>query len=296
MSSGSWGLTSNAYAHWPTCEGGWLQPAVMGRPDAARVVVQRRALRGKRLQLVTPFAGKAFCLADYLRGIRRLPLRRVHATWYDNSCDRNFRRRLVRALESHFASYTLIEDRHPPATIETTDDYGRVDDRVCAIYRCILENHLERLPYVLVVEDDVSIPACTWERLERVLSEEPSIATVVGSMNARRIAGDLHGAPVAWTMERVETIGGDWSVRAQLKRMIVEKPLGIELIAAAHTGCWLTRTSVVKQLGIRQREDAISFVDQVWGYRLHKAGLRMAIDWSVKTRHYYMQDGNKKYV
>jgi hypothetical protein len=294
--SDSWGVSSAYAGLTGSIAADKRLAASADRPELIRVVRRRPRLRGRQFNLVTPFAGKTYCFGEYLRGVRRLPPERAHAVWYDNSCDAAFRRRLERALARHFRSYTLIEDRNPPRTIETTSDYARVDRRVVQIYRTIMHELIEPLPLVFVVEDDVEVPAGGWERLVRILDENPTVGTAVGVMNSRRIVGDLTGAPVAWNIERVESIGGDWSARAEMRRIVSEKPYGVELIGAAHTGCWLTRTNVIKKLGIRGGHDNVSFVDQTWGYRLNLAGHRMAIDWSVKARHYFLENGRKQWV
>lgn len=291
MTSGSWGVASNAYAAGSADAG--LAP---DREDLVRVVLDRPRLARKSFALVTPFAGKAFCSGDYLRGIRRLPLKQAHAVWYDNSRSPQFRRRLLAALERYFDSYTLIEDTNEPYTVERTDDYRRIDERVYRIYRRLLEDHLCDLPFTFVIEDDVEVPANAWPRLVRIVEEDPRIGTAVGSMNARRIVGDHSGAPVAWVIDRRQQIGGDWQAQVTMQRIMVEKPAGVELVGAAHTGCWLSRTSVIRKLGVRFRHDGVSFVDQTWGYRLNLAGYRMALDWGVKTRHYYLADGKKEHV
>src|SRR5690606_9973626 len=106
------------------------------------------------------------------------------------------------------------------------------------------------LPLSLNVEDDVELPARTWERLTYVLDEFPIVGTVVGSCSSRRMKDTEATHPIAFNFVREETIGGVETVKVVTSRLVEEKPLGIELIGAAHMGCWLTRTPLIREIGM----------------------------------------------
>lgn len=262
-------------------------------PDLVRVVAEQRALRGKRYNLVTPFAGKPF-LREYLRGIDRLPLRAAHAVWYDNSNSPAYQARLKRELTARFDSWTLVEDRNPQFTAERTTDYARISYRCHRLYADLYETRIAPLPLSLNIEDDTEIPDGTWSRLNTALELDPQIATAVGVQCSRRLLDDTSGMPMAWNFIRQETLGGDGAVEVVDQRIVRPKPVGIEPIGAAHMACWLTRTPVIRELGMTYGWDGINAQDLCWGYALNTSGYRMVIDWSVRTRHYYLDAARKK--
>lgn len=264
-------------------------------PDRVRLVDQRLNLRGKRYNLVTPFAGKPF-FREYLRGLDRLPLRQAHFVAYDNSNSPRFRQQLTAAIAARFDSWTLVEDRNPPVTAERTTDYARISWRCHKLYQDLYERRIERLPLCLNVEDDTELPAGTWERLNTALNLDATIATAVGVQCSRRMADDTACLPMAWNFLQQTTIGGDGAVSVVDQRIVHPKPCGIEPIGAAHMACWLTRTPVIRRLGMAYGWDGINAQDLCWGYALNTSGYRMVIDWSVRTRHYYLAGRKKCFV
>lgn len=265
--------------------------------ELVKVVDDHPSLDGKTFNLVTPFAGKDFCFKDYVNGIRRLPLEKAHAVLYDNSNDRLFREKLNSLARNEFDSYTIIEDRNENKTVENTEEYGLICHRCYKIYDTIMANHIKSaLPLTMIVEDDVEIPEDTWRRLNYVLEDNPKIATVVGSCSSRRMNDATATVPIAFNFERTEQVGGGGGVKVSDKRLLNSKEYGVELIGSAHMACWLSRTDVIKEIGMRHREDNIPGVDLNWGYVLNLSGYLMAIDWSVKTKHYYVSGGKKEYV
>lgn len=265
-------------------------------PDLVRVVADRPRLKGKRYNLVTPFAGKGFCFSRYLAGLRRLPLGQAHFVWLDNSNDAGFRRRLMAALDELADSWTLVEDRNPPRTVETTAQYAEICWRCHCVYQELYERRICDLPLCLNVEDDVELPDVAWERLTRVLADHPQVGTVVGSCASRRLRDDTACLPIAFNFVRREEIGGLARVSVVDQRLVQARELGVELIGAAHMGLWLTRTALIGKLGMPAEADGLRAQDLVWGYQLNRSGHRFAIDWSVKTRHYYQHRGRTLWV
>ena len=244
--------------------------------------------------LVTPFAGKLHCFKKYLAGVKHLPHQHMEAIWYDNSNDPDFHQKLIQVGKQLFPLLTVLTDESPHYTVESNAEYAHIDYRAFAIYDT-LTSYLPSIPLTMILEDDVELPPGGFERLKAVLTSDTRIGTVVGNVCNRRMRGCSHLAPIVWNFILHETFpkNGHW---AESKQMECSKPYGIELIGAAHTGCWLTRTALIKQLGFKFQEDGIFATDRVWGYRLNKAGHWMAIEWSVQCKHHWKLDGKRGYV
>lgn len=265
-------------------------------PGLVSIVEERRKLRRKSFFLVTPFAGKDF-LKEYLRGIDQLPLAQAHFICYDNSNSNSHRAKLRSLIADRFDSYTLIGDRNPQFTVEKTDEYRLICHRAHCIYEHIYETvlpTLPRLPLALNVEDDIELPAEAWPRLNAALDIDPQgrIATAVGVARCRRLKDVVGGEVIAWNFVRQERIGGDFCTELADRELIPLKEAGIELIGSAHMGVWLTRTAVIRKIGMPVGLDGMWAHDMCWGYHLNRSGYRMAIDWSVRARHYF-KDGKK---
>lgn len=259
-----------------------------------RIVCEKKRCKGKRFNLVTPFAGKAFCFTDYMRGLRRLPLADAHVVWWDNSNDPAFQKKLLRTLKDNFDSYMLVEDKNRQHTVETTTEYAKISYRCHRIYKTLHEHMTcPDIPLTVNIEDDVEVPAGTWERLTGVLDTYPEVGTVVGSCRSRRLKDRTAHVPIAFTFERSQSIGGDGEIKVRDRRLVQEKTFGLDAIGAAHMGCWFTRTNLIRRIGMNFGVDGVFGQDLCWGYQLNLAGHKFVIDWSVKTEHYYQLNGEK---
>ena len=243
------------------------------------------------VELVTPFAGKTYCFSNYLKGIRYLPLKKMRGIFYDNSNNSRFHKRLKDFGTSNFAEFNLITDPAEPKVVETTSEYRDISWRCHEIYRTIQEN-LNGSEYTMIVEDDTEIPEKALPQMKSVLENEPRIGTVVGSVKSRRLKDRVVGIPVAWNYE-ISRVIPDENFMVRDSRIVNEKPYGVELIGSAHMACWLSRTALVKKIGFKYREDGLAANDQVWGYRLNKAGYWFAIDWGIKCKHWWKYNGVK---
>tara|TARA_R110002020_G_scaffold35671_8_gene107442 strand:- start:465 stop:1430 length:966 start_codon:yes stop_codon:yes gene_type:complete len=270
---------------------------ILHDPALVSVSAKHIRCRGKKFNLVTPFAGKKFCFSDYMRGIRRLPLEKAHAVWYDNSNDPKFHKKLQKTLEENFDSWILLQDRNKAHTVESTDQYAYISYRCHRIYRELyLKQICHSVGLCVNIEDDVEIPKGTWEKLTSILELYPEVGTAVGACRSRRMKDRPLCHPMAWHFERVESIGPVPTVKVRIPAPIIEKPLGLEMIGASHMGCWFTRTPLIKKIGMNYDVDGLRAQDMCWGYQLNQAGIRMAVDWSVKAKHFGKRDGVKTSV
>jgi hypothetical protein len=245
--------------------------------------------------LVTPFAGKTFCLNNYVKGIKTLPLENAHAVFYDNSNQPRFQNRLKKILNDHFKSWTLVEDKNECQTIDKTDHYKAVSWRCHNVYKDLYHNRIEDLPLSLNIEDDVQIPDISWNRLTRLLREQAEVGTAVGSCSSRRLKDSTACRPILFDIDVTENITTGEKL-AVARRLVTPKPFGVEAVSASHMGLWLTRTSLIRKVGMQWDTDGLLANDICWGYNLNRAGYKTAVDWSVKTKHYFMHNGKKEYV
>lgn len=241
--------------------------------------------------LVTPFAGKEHCFKDYLRGIKTLPTSEMSAIWYDNSGDEKFRDLLINTGSKLFKSFKLLVDQTPAHTIESTTDYKMISWRCHQIYRTIQE-HLNDFKYTLILEDDTEMPKGGYDRLFETMERQKNIGTVVGSVASRRLKDRYRAIPIIWHYSYTSSFPAT-TPKVVEQRILQEKEFGVELIGGAHMACWLTRTPLIKKIGFKWEEDGLRANDQVWGYRLNKAGHWMAVDWSVKCKHHWLSEGVK---
>lgn len=256
-------------------------------PRLVKVVKRVGSPRGKKFNLVTPFAGKTKILPHYLDGIHQLPHRDAHAVFYDNSNSFMFGRRLRRVLSNSFGSYVLIQDKNKHFTAESTDDYAKISYRCHRVYKEIYENQIDKsLPLCLNVEDDVRVPGGAFPGLSKLLKDDEQIKTAVGRCHSRRLQDSTACMPIAWNFERVQDVGGAGEARAVDHRLKEAKTWGTELIGSAHMGLWLTETEVINELGMDYGFEGVYANDMCWGYKLNLAGYRMAIDWGLHARHY----------
>lgn len=264
-------------------------------PSLVRVVTERRRLAGKQFSLVSPFAGKRFALRKYQASLDRVPLHAAHAVFYDNSQSRPFQSQLLEILKSRFDSYTLIEDRNQPVTVElvSMEGWPRIAARCAAVYGTIYGEHVPgRLSRVLNLEDDVEIPVDAWRKLNTVLDQHEAVATVIGNCRDRRPGYDSSGKPIAFNFEVHQQIGPQTDPQRVRLVQLPDRPFGVEPIGAGHMGCWLTKRDVLRELPIGERElHGVYGQDLVWGWRVNQSGRVFAIDWSVDCKHWTVRDG-----
>jgi len=235
--------------------------------------------------LVSPFANKRYCLKKYLSGIRLMPTDNMCAVVYDNSNSEKFHKEISKAFGDMFPHFLHIIDENQHFTIDTSNDYNLIDDRLHFIYR----NAFKWMPMsknVFVVEDDVQVPSGSYEKLSAILSTYPEVATAVACVRERRkIFEDAYRYPNMWYMREIVSCETG-EKRVELELIKKEKPFGIELIGSSHTGCWMTRRSVIKEIGVEPIKD-VRYFDQAWGYHLYKRGYKIVVDWSIKCKHYH---------
>lgn len=278
--------------------GDMLYSQVRGRPGIEQAdpleLPKQRFKRGRVYEpvcLTTPFAGKSWCFRDYARGISHLPLRRMKAIFYDNSCKKEFTRKLLDFGKAHFADFTLLIDKTPPQTIESTTDYAKISWRCHQIYRT-LQEHLDESEYMFNVEDDVELPPDTYKKLLGAFNMSPRVGTVVGSVCGRRLKDRGFKVPVVWKYTVTHTYPQN-GTQVRDSRIMEERPFGLETVGGTHMACWMTKTALIKKIGFKWYEDGLQANDQVWGYRLNKAGYFPVIDWSIKCKHYWKVNGKK---
>lgn len=250
------------------------------------------------ITLTTPFANKRHCFEDYYSGIRELdyPRDKIFALWYDNSNDKAFSEMLAEKIKI-FPHHRIIIDTTPHFTIENTTDYAIVSYRCHEVYKR-MGDEIPSDGYMFNVEDDVTIPPDTLNKMLEIFERYPKVGTVIGSQCSRRLKDSVCKVPTAWKFEQKRTFPDPDScneIQTHCLRIQNAPPFGIQIIGSGHMGCWMAPCNLVKQIGFKWEEDGLSANDIVWGYRLTKAGYHYVIDWSIKCKHWWLVNGEKGY-
>jgi len=247
--------------------------------------------------LIVPFANKPFCFDNWLKGIKQLS-KDVGLIVYDNTNSEKTRQLIKRGLKGMFSWQIWIRDENQQFTVENAKDYILIDNRMWDIYSETMK-YVPKCEYIFIVEDDIEIPDGTYIKFLDLMDLYPQLGTVVGMARDRRKcdnAAYFH-APIIWNILKAEIIplGEKFIETRQFSEV---KDFGVESIGSAHTGCWFTRYEVAKKLKFGTKCDLMfnNYLDQDWGYRVNQAGLVMAVDWSVKCKHYSNYQGKKEYV
>lgn len=247
--------------------------------------------------LSTPFAGKEYCFEDYCRGIENLDWDKkdIYYIAIDNSNNKEFGAKIEKFINKMgFGEYKNCVYKEEPKTIESTDDYADVSEHCHNIYQ-ILEDNLPDHPFTFNIEDDVEVPPDSLNKLMDVFDKYPKVGTAVGSCSSRRLKDRLVGHPVAWKFkeERIFPYPDvHMNQPPDCLRFTETPPFGIQIIGAAHMGCWLTKTKLIKSISFKDLH-GLGANDIAWGYKLNKSGYYFVIDWSIKTKHYWMVNGEK---
>lgn len=249
--------------------------------------------------LITSFAGKEYCFENYLNGISHLPTHDMCAVIYDNSNSKRFGKKIIKEMSKRFKRYVHVVDENAHYIVENTKEYFLIAERAFNIYNTILDHYLINAKYTMIIEDDVEVEKGTYEKFIKLMDLYPKIGTIVGNQHDRHPAendiGDGHPHPVVWHMEEVrDVVSGDMGVR--MKMYDRSKKVGLEAVASAHTGCWLTRTNLLKSVKLVYNYRDLGGWDQVWGYRLNKMGKSLVVDWASPVKHYYQLNGKKGYL
>lgn len=259
--------------------------------DASLVeVVGEKIRKGRDINLVCPFAGKAFCFDQWKRSFKRLPIKRSHAVIYDNSNDRRFNARLRRVCDG-LDSYTLVVDRNPQITTELSFDFAAIGARCRSVYGEIYNRLIDhKRPLSLNLEDDVTIPEGSFERLEHIIRQD-RVATAIGQCNCRRALQAANVVQsIAVDFKVSQHLGSGQSIDIEMVQ-VQPKSFGVQQIGAGHMGLWLSRTDAIKSIGMGNQYGMLHGNDINWGFGVNAAGLRFAVDWSVKLDHHYQKDG-----
>lgn len=258
-------------------------------------VVKEKKARNRDINIVSPFAGKTFCFGEWKKSLGKLPLDRGHVVMYDNSNDPAFSRRLQKFCESELDSYKLVKDTNAQLTLELSNDWTAIGKRCRAVYGIIYNQLIDHSkPLSLNLEDDIGVPDGAWERL-MFHAEDDEVGTVIAKCYDRRSwKRDKIKQAISVNFKVTEMIGPS-GVAPEIELVhLEEKDFGVESIGAGHMGLWLTKTDVIKDLGMGHQFANLVGNDINWGYAVNQAGLRFVQDWGVKLDHYYKSDSGKK--
>ena len=271
---------------------------VMSLPDHNEelvTVVREKKARNRDINIVSPFAGKTFCFRDWAKSLKKLPVNDAHMVIYDNSNDLGFSKRLDAFCKKELASYKLVRDTNPHLTMEFCNDWHAIGKRCRAVYGIIYNQLIDpKKTWSLNLEDDIGVPDGAWERM-RFHAEDDSVATVICKCYDRRALKDRNLlSAIAMNFEVKEVIGPDENTRQIELVHLPEKSYGVESIGAGHMGLWLTKTSVINELGMGHQFENLCGNDVNWGFAVNQAGYRFVHDWGIKVDHFYKNNAGKK--
>jgi hypothetical protein len=288
-------FTSTIYGEAPSDEMLRLVDIQQHDPDLVRIIDERKPDKPVKFTMSTPFANKDFCLPAYERSLSHIPTKQAHAVFYDNSNSDEMRQELRRILETHFDSWTLIEDRNKAQTFESNVDlpeYARITHRVAAVYATLFPDYLADADIVFNLEDDVEIAAGDFERLWDTIHLDDRIATVIGNQRDRRTGYASTGHSIAFNFTERIQVGCSSSGDEMQMKFATEKTFGIEAIGAGHTGCWMTRRNALDSIYIGdERYRGLTGADICWGLRVNHANRLFVINWQVNCKHWFKRFG-----
>ena len=256
-------------------------------------VVDERKKFGIRpeVTVVAPMMGRGFCWDDFQHSLSEIE--HGHLVIYDNSNDPEHQRR-INLLLSSVKSWTLIRDRNEPLSVESRAHAPDLVQRCSEVYES-LYSHLDVKQGIVVnLEDDIGINAGDFQKLKRTLDLYPEVGTVIGDCRCRRakLLGNKD-VSLACNFREFRQYGG--AEQSGITHEFVKpKPMGIEPIGGGHMGLWLTRAECLQDVGmVTDPELALAGHDFQYGYRLNKSGYKFAVDWSVKLKHFFEEEGRK---
>jgi len=246
---------------------------------------------GRDINLVTPLAGKSYCFSRWKKSLAKLPLERCHTLVYDNSNNVRFSNKVDQFCERELDSYTLVKDTNPRCSLEQSRDWVRVGNRCRAVYGHIYNKLVDqRRPLCLNLEDDIGVPDKAWQKLYAQIQTD-SVGTVIGQCNDRRAYVDTGKRRTIAVNFKVDEIIGQGSSLSVKTTPVTVREFGVDQIGSGHMGLWLTKTEVIRELGMGHQFGDLRGNDMNWGLAINRAGWKFAVDWSVKLEHYFQQDG-----
>jgi hypothetical protein len=232
-----------------------------------------------RITITTPFAGKSFCFDDYWATIDAI-LAHTDAEFalvaYDNGQSAAFTAALRGALARVSASAVVYcHDPEPVARNRQEDLWEEVPERTHRIYNRIFFELVPPCDLVLNIEDDISCrrPDAVTHMLRGFC--QAAVGTVVAATWSRSL-----GTPFFGTIQ-CRRLCGNLFLRPEVQ------PAGFSEVDAAPMGFWLTRFSLLKEIGFARAFGPARHPDLAWGLNLRQHGHKTLIAWDVRCRHHY---------
>ena len=208
--------------------------------DLVSIIREKKRPR-KDINLVTPLAGKTYCLGKWKESLKQLPMDRCHVLVYDNSNNARFSKKIDQFCRKQLDSYTLVQDTNSRCSLEQSRDWVRVGNRCRAVYGQIYNSLVDhKRPLCLNLEDDIGVPDAAWDKLYHQVQNE-DVGTVIGQCNDRRAYVDSGvKRTIAVNFKIEEKIGQNGKLSVETSPVTV-RDFGVEQIGSGHMGFWLTQ-------------------------------------------------------
>lgn len=249
---------------------------------------------------VTAFSGRKFCLESVIKGIEsNCDPDETHFIWLDNSRDEWFNRAILAYL-SNKPNATLIIDNTPQIDInkyvfadekQKTDALIEIGLKITNTYQACFNQIRPESQITWVVEDDVVVPKDALVTLYKTMRDLPEIGTVIGRMLDRR--AHEHGGDFSVISDYTinQRLGVENKTQVDVVNILngADVPkFGVQLVGTGHMGCWLTKSQLIRDLGMKVVESGCLGCDNNWGWRIYKHnGSRVAVNWNVHCQHHY---------
>jgi len=269
--------------------------------EPGRVRTLEEVGKPQKTVFMMPFCGKEPMIPITQRSLRSLPTGEIQFVIYDNANDAEFTDLLNNTVCSDLPNYTFIRDTNPPASVDNHPDAMEMVVARCGQTFGSMFAHLPKTAELVgVLEDDIEVPIDGYEKLRRVLDSDDRVATAVGVSHDRRFSYGARGEPIVFDFEVLSSLGSRTRDRRIQVCRLSERDFGVEPIGAAHTGFWLSRARVVRDVGMGDyfdRSTQLMGHDVLWGLHVNEAQHIMAVDWSLKCNHWYSeQEGELNFI
>lgn len=241
-------------------------------------------------QILTLFAGRRWCLAQWAQGLYDLPAKDCKLVAIDNSRDPTFLASLGTVLALYAPQHTTHALHSPKAEALTPSDYEKTHTAIARKYQHALSLLDPSIPFTLTLEDDCQPPPGTLPRLHQLLRQETTAAAAAGATLSR-----IDGLPLAWHTHHLNALANT-HLTAHATRITHCKPLGYEPVGAAGFGCTLFQTRLLLEIGIRPFCQGLWALDLIWGHRANALGYHLLLDWSTRVKHYFRNADHVDYV
>lgn len=240
------------------------------------------------------FSNKEYCVKPAIQNIKELilPRDKMRFLVIDVSGNPAVTRPLVKYMSEVEKDWKEIEYINSPQIDQITTEVPKAENPESFNRKRWLVAETKNLMNryvkgdVFIIEEDTLCPPHSYEKLRATLDSHPRIGAVSG-INYSRNNNSGKGKPTVWKFKLGFTYpAGEFLEETKIK-MVAEKEIGLEQVAAGGLGCILVKADMLKHNFV-----GMSTVSNLWGsdvnFGYYVSIMRekyFMVDWSVKTKH-----------